>query len=245
VTLIARARALAPRGPAHLLNQLALLLAVDATYEILRALVEGPRTVALAHARSIVDAERVLGIFREREIQDHAQSAPDVVMDVARITYQNCQRLFAWTFVGFVYLRRHDAYPRVRNTIIVLDVLGIAGYALYPTAPPRLTPGYGFIDTLDPAHAHLRSSLFGSLTNLYAAVPSLHTAYALLVGIVGFRVARHAVTRVGFALYPVLVVWATVATANHWLLDAVAGVAALGLATLILELLRRARPRTG
>jgi len=245
MTLAARARALAPRGPAHLVGQLALLLAVDATYEIARALVAGPRATALAHAHTIVDAERALGIFHERSIQHHAASAPGFVVDVARITYQNCQRLFAWTFVLFVYLRRNAAYPALRNTIIVLDVIGLIGYLAYPTAPPRLTPGYGFVDTLDPSQAHLHSSLVGGLTNLYAAVPSLHTAYALLIGIVGFRVSRTRAGRIAACLYPVLVIWATVATANHWLLDAVAGAAALGLAVLILDLLRRARPPSG
>jgi hypothetical protein len=214
-------------------------------YEVTRALVEGSRATALAHAHSLVDVERALGIFHERAIQRHAQSAPGVVMDVAKVTYQNCQRLFTWTFVLFVYLRRHAAYPALRNTIIALDVLGLVGYATYPTAPPRLTPGYGFVDTLDPAQANLHSSLFGGLTNLYAAVPSLHTAYALLIGLVGFRVSRSLAGRVAACLYPVLVVWATVATANHWLLDAVAGAVALGLAALILDLPRRVRLRRG
>ena len=245
MTLVARARALAPRGPAHLVGQLAVLVAVDVTYEVTRALIAGPRAMALAHAHSLVDLERALGIFHERAIQRHAESAPGVVMDVAKLTYQNCQRLFAWSFVVFVYLRRNAAYPALRNTIIVLDVIGLIGYAVYPTAPPRLTPGYGFVDTLDPTQANLHSSLLGSLTNLYAAVPSLHTAYALLIGVVGFRVSRTRAGRVAACLYPALVVWATVATANHWLLDAVAGAAALGLAALILDLLRRVRPPRG
>jgi hypothetical protein len=245
MTLVARARALAPRGPAHLVGQLAVLVAVDATYEVTRALIAGSRATALAHAHSLIDLERALGIFHERAIQRHAASAPGVVMDVAKLTYQNCQRLFTWSFVLFVYLRRHAAYPALRNTIIVLDLIGLIGYAVYPTAPPRLTPGYGFVDTLDPTQAHLNSSLLGSLTNLYAAVPSLHTAYALLIGFVGFRVSRTQAGRVAACVYPVLVVWATVATANHWLLDAVAGAAALGLAALILDLPRRVRPPRG
>ena len=94
----------------------------------------------------------------------------------------------------------------MRNTIITLDVLGLLGYWLYPTAPPRLTPGFGFVDVLDPTQANLRSSLVGSLTNLYAAVPSLHSAYALLLGITGYRACRHLVTRLIWAVYPVLVV---------------------------------------
>ena len=115
-----------------------------------------------------------------------------------------------WSFVIWLYLRRNAFYPRVRNTIIALDVIGLVGYWLYPTAPPRLTPGFGFVDVLDPTQANLRSSMVGSLTNLYAAVPSLHTAYALLIGITGYRACRHLVTKLFWAVYPVLVVLATV-----------------------------------
>jgi len=235
----------APRGILHLVGQLLLLLAIDASYETIRALLEGPQALALAHAHDIVAAERALGIFQEHRVQRFAENAPGVVMDAARITYQNCQRLFAWSFVVFVYLRRNAVYPRLRNTIVVLDAIGLAGYALYPLAPPRLTPGLGFVDTLDPTHAHLHSSLLGALTNLYAAMPSLHTAYALLIGVTAYRFARHALTRTLAALYPALVVFATVATANHWLLDDAAGAAALGLALLTLELSRRVRPSRG
>jgi membrane-associated phospholipid phosphatase len=213
--------------------QLLLLLAVDVTYEVTRALLEGPSAAALAHAADIVRVERDLGIFVERDLQRWATSAPGAVMDVANWTYQNCQRLVTWCFVVWVYLRRNPAYTTIRNRIIVLDVLGLLGYWLYPTAPPRLTYGLGFVDTLDPSHANLRSSLLGSLTNLYAAVPSLHTAYAILLGITGVRVARHLVTRLIWALWPVLVVFSTVVTANHWLLDAAAGAAVLGIAWVI------------
>jgi len=128
----------------------------------------------------------------------------------------------------------------VRNTIIALDVIGLLGYWLYPTAPPRLTPGYGIVDVLDPTQANLRSSVVGSLTNLYAAVPSLHTAYALLIGITGYRACRHLVTRLIWAIYPALVVIATIVTGNHWLLDAVAGALALALAWMAVSALPRA-----
>jgi membrane-associated phospholipid phosphatase len=215
--------------------QLLLLLAVDVTYEVSRALLEGPSAAALAHAADIVRAERRLGIFVERDLQRWAISAPGFVMDAADWVYRNCQRLVAWLFVVWVYLWRNPAYTRLRNRLIILDALGLIGYWLYPTAPPRLTSGLGFVDTLDPSHANLHSSLFGSLTNLYAAVPSLHTAYALLIGITGVRVGRHLVTRVFWGLWPAVVVFSTVVTANHWLLDAAAGAVVLGIAWLLAD----------
>ena len=236
-------RAFPPHGWLVFGLQMLLLFAANAVYEVTRALLEGRSDVALAHAHEIIRAERALRIFVERDIQQWALDGPAFVVDVARWTYQNCQRLITWSFVVWLYLRRTAFFPRVRNTIITLDLLGLAGYFLYPTAPPRLTPGFGFVDVLDPTQANLRSSLVGSLTNLYAAVPSLHSAYAALLGITGYRACRHVVTRLVWACYPVLVVFATVVTGNHWLLDAVAGLAVLAIAWEIVSRLPAAANR--
>jgi len=220
--------------------QLLLLFAVDAVYETTRALLEGPADVALAHARDIVRAERALGFFVERDLQRAVLNGPQVFEDLFRWIYQNCQRLIVWTFVIWLYLRRNAFYPQVRNTIIALDVIGLLGYWLYPTAPPRLTPGYGIVDVLDPSQANLRSSMVGSLTNLYAAVPSLHTAYALIFGVSGVVLARRWWIRGMWALYPGLVVFSIIATANHFVLDAVAGATVAVLAgTLTMVVLPR------
>ncbi len=228
-------RAFPPHGWIAFGLQMLLLFCANAVYEVTRAFLEGPADVALAHAHDIVRAERAMGIFVERDLQRWALDGPSFVVDVAKWTYQNCQRLITWSFCIWLYLRRNPFFPRVRNTIITLDVLGLLGYWLYPTAPPRLTPGFGFVDVLDPTQANLRSSLVGSLTNLYAAVPSLHSAYALLLGITGFRACRHLMTRLIWALYPALVVFSTVVTGNHWILDAAAGFAALGIAWVLVS----------
>lgn len=212
------------------LLQILVLIAVDAIYETTRALVEGDATIAFAHARNIVSLEQALGIFHERDWQVFGDGLPRWIVELTNWTYHNCMRLISWSFILWLLFRRPTAFPRVRNTIIVLDIIGVLGDLLYPTAPPRLTTAYGFVDTLDPTHANLRSSLFGPLTNLYAAVPSLHSAYAILLGATGVMVGRHLLTRVVWGLYPVLVIWSTVATGNHWFLDVAGGVAALAIA---------------
>jgi membrane-associated phospholipid phosphatase len=243
VSVLRAIRNFPPHGWLAFGLQLLLLFAVDAVYEVTRALLEGPADVAVAHARDIVRAERALGFFVERDLQRAVLDGPQVFESLFRWIYQNCQRLIVWTFVIWLYLRRNAFYPHVRNTIIALDVIGLVGYWLYPTAPPRLTPGYGIVDVIDPTQANLRSSMVGSLTNLYAAVPSLHTAYALLIGITGYRACRHLVTKLFWAVYPVLVVLATVVTGNHWLLDAAAGALALALAWTAVTVLPRAAAR--
>lgn len=248
MNLLSRIRSFPPHGWLAFALQMLLLFSVNAVYEVTRALLEGSAQVALQHAHDIVRAEQALGIDVEHRLQRAALDGPGFVIDVTRWTYQNCQRLITWSFVIWLYLRRNPYFPHVRNTIIALDVLGLLGYWLYPTAPPRLTPGLGFIDVLDPAQENLRSSMVGSLTNLYAAVPSLHTAYALLLGITGWRACRHLVFKLVWALYPALVIVSTVVTGNHWILDAVAGAAALAIAWTLVSVLpaavrrRAARP---
>jgi membrane-associated phospholipid phosphatase len=222
-----------PLGWRAFLAQIGVLFVIDAGYETSRGQLQGAASVAVSHAHQMVSVERAIGLFHERSLQRVALHAPHVVIASANWFYPNCQRIGLWVFVIGVYLARNHAYRRVRNTIIVLDLIGLVTYWLYPLAPPRLTPGYGFVDTLDPAHTHLHSSLVGSLTNLYAAMPSLHAACAILVGVAGFGVARRRWTRILFCAYPLAVVWATIVTGNHWIIDAVAGGVAFLAATVI------------
>ena len=147
-----------------------------------------------------------------------------------------------------MYLRRNDAWPFLRNTVIIGFSIGIVRYLSYPCAPPRLLPkglGYGFVDTLQTGSASAQGGLVSALANPYAAMPSLHTATALLVGTSGVLLCRTMVARAIWALYPGLVVFAIVATANHFILDAIGGAGVFLVATsasLMVSWIRRGRP---
>jgi hypothetical protein len=120
--------------------------------------------------------------------------------------------------------RRHRAaFPVVRNTLIVSTAIALTVYVLFPAAPPRLA-GLGFADTVsDGAHVNLSSDMLGSLYNPFAAVPSLHFGYALLVGVaVGVLAERRWVRALGFA-YPAFMLLTIVGTGNHFFFDAAAG----------------------
>ena len=232
--------ALLPDGWAGLARQLAVFVPFDLAYELSRALAEGGKPAALQHARDVVHAERTLGIYHELAVQQWALDAPGFVMDVARFTYFQCQFTITFAFVIWVYLRRHSAYTLLRNALFATFMLAVPGYILYPTAPPRLLPSQGFIDPLADATLNQQGTLVKLFGNPYAAMPSLHSATAILVGVTGVLVARHLLVRVIWALYPGLVVFSIVATANHFFLDAVAGVAVLAVAlTAVLTLHRR------
>ena len=223
-----------PRGWGDLGRQLAIFATLDLAYELSRTLAVGDRSTALRHAHSIVNTERSLGLFHELDLQQWALHAPSIVMSVANWTYFNCQFTLTFGFVLFVYLRRHEYYTRLRNLIATINLIGLAGYIFYPAAPPRMLTDLGFVDSLNQTGVNHHSGLIAMLANPYAAMPSLHTAYAITIGATGFAMTR---SRLRFAWvgYPALVVFSIVVTANHFFLDAIAGAGVAATAFLLVS----------
>jgi uncharacterized membrane protein YbhN (UPF0104 family) len=228
-----------PRGWSDLGVQLALFALLQLAYELSRVFTTGDRAIAIGHARDIVSAERSLGMFHELDVQHFAASAPGFVQGVANWTYFNCQFTISFAFVLWVYLRRNESFPVVRNVLFTANALGLVGYMLYPAAPPRMLPDLGFVDTLNQTAVNHNSGVIASLSNPYAAMPSLHTAYALIVGASAVWLVRRPALRAPWALYPALVVFSIVATANHFFLDAIAGAGVAVAAALLVAAVAR------
>jgi membrane-associated phospholipid phosphatase len=127
--------------------------------------------------------------------------------------------------VLWVYLRRHEQFVPFRNSILLANVIGLFGYIFVPTAPPRLL-GVGFVDT------H-RDGLVNLAANPYAAMPSLHAADALIVGVVLFTVCRRWWVKALWALWPAWVCFSVMATGNHFWLDCLAGIGVAILSMVI------------
>jgi hypothetical protein len=231
VELVAWIGRFLPRGWADLGRQLALFAFVDIAYEASRVLATGDRATAFDHSGAIVSAERSLGLFHELALQRFALDHP-TVMSVANWTYFNCQFTISFGFLFWVYLRRNEHFATVRNLIVGANLLGLAGYVLYPAAPPRMLGGLGFIDTLNQTSVNHNSGVISALSNPYGAMPSLHTAYALIVGASAVLLVRARPLRVLWAFYPALVVFSIVATANHFFLDAAGGAAVAAVSAL-------------
>jgi hypothetical protein len=130
-------------------------------------------------------------------------------------TYWNSEFTVVGLTLLWVYLRRHYAFIRFRNSILLANLIGLVGYVAMPTAPPRLL-GLGFVDT------H-RDGLVNLAANPYAAMPSLHAADALIVGVVLASVSRHWWAKAFWIAWPAWVWFAVMATGNHFWLDCVAG----------------------
>jgi membrane-associated phospholipid phosphatase len=133
-----------------------------------------------------------------------------------------------------VYLRRNEAFYKLRNTVILANVIGLVGYVLLPTAPPRMFPDYGFADSLAGFGGLTHGSAVIELaSNPYAAVPSLHAADALILGIVMSTLVRSRILKAIWLAWPVWVWIVVMATGNHYWLDIAAGVLVAGVAAAV------------
>jgi hypothetical protein len=211
------------------------IIALYGLYEFIRGFGSTSLAAARAHTHSIVDLERSVHVFGERAVQDWAHRVPGLpgLLGLAYITLH----LAATGAVLFWVYRSHRAhFALVRTSLVVSTAIALVIYVLYPAAPPRLS-GLGFTDTVTKnAHVNLSSDMLGSFYNPFAAVPSLHFGYALLVGVAVAALARNRVARVIGAAYPAFMLFVIVATGNHFLFDAVAG----GLVTIAGWLVARA-----
>lgn len=239
----ARLTARLPQGWGDAGRQLGILVLVDIAYELVRGLADGQRSVAFAHGREVIDFERSIGTLFEPSVQAFFLPVHWVV-DLANQIYLNSQFSITLGFLIWLYLFRNESYYFVRNMFVVSMGLALVGYTLYPTAPPRMFPEQGFVDTIvDFSNVNHDSALAKVFINPYAAVPSMHCAFALMIGATGVRVSRHWFTKAFWASWPLLVAWVVVVTGNHYWVDVALGWGVAVTSALVAHrLLARARP---
>src|SRR5439155_932089 len=139
-----------------------------------------------------------------------------------------------------------DDYPRWRNTLGIATALALIGFAFFPLLPPRLLPDFGshydFVDTLakDPAFWSFNSGAVNKISNQFAAMPSVHCAWALWCACALVPRLKHVWGKVLAVIYPVATVTVIVVTANHYFLDAVGGFLVLGVGYVAARIVTRA-----
>jgi hypothetical protein len=222
--------------------QIAVVLGAVLAYEAARLAMEPNWAQAFTNARRVVSLEQVLGIAWEQSLQRAFLAMPDLVTAL-NIFYFVGHFLFTGIFFFWLYHRSRDGFRSFRDGFLVATAIAVVIHWLFPTAPPRLAED-GIEDTLRVLSGiDIGSPTSSALSNPVAAVPSLHAAYALGVGIGLLRYARSPLVRFAGAIYPPLVVLTIVVTGNHFVLDALAGIAVLGLGFALVRSLRgRARP---
>jgi hypothetical protein len=223
-SMLAVGRRYLPRGWGDLGRQLAIWFGFALAYQLARGVADRHPEQAFANGLRVVDFEMN---FDHRLYELTLQQFVDQRGWLAQLvswTYWNSEFTVVGLALLWVYFRRHHAFIRFRNAILLANVIGLVGYVLMPTAPPRLL-GLGFVDSHHDGLVQLAA-------NPYAAMPSLHAADSLIVGIVLAMVCRHWWAKAFWIVWPAWVWFAVMATGNHFWLDCVAGmlVALLALA---------------
>jgi membrane-associated phospholipid phosphatase len=218
-------------------RELVLVLAGLLVYFGVRAATTGKAGPATAHARSIIELEQTLGIAREGDLQRL------ILGHHALVTLANWVYIWGhWPLIAvsaaWLFRHRPDGYRLMRTAIFASGAIGMIIFLVYPVAPPRLT-GLGLTDTVTSYSHSYRALQPPSLTDRYAAVPSLHFGWDMLVGLTLARFHPRTVVRVLAALMPVAMALAVVMTANHYVLDVIVGgivaMAGLAIATPLLR----------
>jgi len=225
-----------PRGWTHFGLQLVIWFGFLGAYQVARGLAPHDPARAFANGLRVIGWEQThMHHLFELTFQNIAASSHLLELAVSW-TYWNSEFTVIGLALLWVYLRRHEAFARFRNMLLLANVIGLIGYVLVPTAPPRMFPGLGFADTLGSVGGlNHGSGLIQLASNPYAAMPSLHAADALIVGVVLFGCCRNLFAKIAWALWPAWVWFSVMATANHFWLDVVAGIAVALIAMAIID----------
>ena len=230
-------------------RELALLAALYVAYSASRLLAHPGAGEATRNARDLLHLERVLHLDVEGWLNDGLSALPTLPL-VASYWYSLLHYVVTPAVLVWVYRSHPGRYRVARNTLVAGSALGIVGFTLLPMAPPRMLPGY--VDTLAStagsgwwgSDASAPRGL-GGLTNELAAMPSLHVGWAVWVAGVVLVCTRDRWARAVAVAYPVLTTVVVVATANHYLLDAVAGVAVMAAGAAVAARLPLSATGTG
>ncbi len=227
------------------IGEIVVVFAVYYLYDSLRDHVQGPTGLAFRNAKQIVHAERTLHIYWEHALQ-HFFLPYHPFISFENIWYGSIHFVMPVVVLVWLYRKAPARYVRWRNVLGLVLGLGLLGFWVYPVMPPRLMPAhYDFVDTAykffglgKPAHADKNA-----FCNLYAAVPSLHLGWSSWCVFALYPQLRRWWSRALLVAYPFTIALAIVVTGNHWLLDAVAGVATTCVAYLAVRALETVTQR--
>jgi hypothetical protein len=194
-------------------------------YDVINNLAPLRAALAVAHAASLFRVERALHFAPELAI-NHWLTGERLLSLVASYYYFFAHVVVTVLVLAWWWWRLPAEYVRMRTQLVVINLIAFAVFWLYPLAPPRALPRLGFVDVLAVSHAAVswHSAALAHDANQYAAMPSLHVAWALWCAVAIARVVRRRPLAVLAFVYPVLTTVVVIATANHFLLDAAAGI---------------------
>lgn len=213
-------------------------------------LARGDVTGAVDHGLAILKVEKFLHINAEHPLNrlftDQAWIGVPADFWYASLHYLVTPAILVWLFRS-----RSAHYRAARTWLMTSTFMGLIGFTLLPTCPPRLlSAGHGFVDTMAQYSSYgwwggeaSAPRGMGGMTNQYAAMPSLHVGWALWCGVMLWRYGGTRMTKVAAVAYPLITTIVVMGTANHYFLDAVAGAAVMGLGFLLAPYVSRVAGR--
>ena len=234
---------LLPRGWVDAGWQFLLFFAAYNGYQLVRGITDSGRQIAFENADRVIELERALGTYFEAGFQQGLISHLPWLVDFANYMYLNSHFVITTSFLVWLYLFRNEHFYFVRNMFMVAMGLALVGYTLFPTAPPRLFVSEGFTDTIATFTGVAQDDKTASLlVNQYAAVPSMHICFSLMIAVPAAALARSRAVRMLWSAYPPMIFFVIVATGNHFWFDAAVGAAVACAAAIAARYLARLRP---
>ncbi|MFF1375915.1 phosphatase PAP2 family protein [Streptomyces sp. NPDC058308] len=227
-------------------TELPLIVLVYAAYSAGRLVVRGDVASAVDHGLGILRVERFLRINAESPL-NRLFTANSWIGVPADFWYASLHYLVTPAVLIWLFRSRAVHYRAARAWLMISTMIGLVGFTLLPTCPPRLlSKGHGFVDSMAQysdfgwwgGEASAPRGL-GGMTNQYAAMPSLHVGWALWCGVMLWRYGRSPLTRAAAVAYPLITTIVVMGTANHYFLDAVAGCAVMGVGLLLVRPVQR------
>ena len=213
-----------PRGWAHLAFQFVIWIGFYFAYQIARGAADRSVAAAFHNGESVLRTERHFGALFEPAVQRVVDTST-IMVTLTSYTYWLSQFAVVGATLLWVYFRHQERFAGFRNWLIAANLVGLVGYVLMPTAPPRMFPEHGFIDTLAQSSAvNHGSGLIELASNPYAAMPSVHSADALIIGFAMATLVKSRWAAMLWTLWPTWVWFSVMATGNHYWLDVAAGV---------------------
>ena len=212
-----------PRGWAHLAFQFVIWMGFYVAYQVARGAADRSVAHAFQNGEWVLRKESEIGALFEPAVQRVVDTS-SILVTLTSYTYWLSQFAVVGATLLWIYFRHHERFAGFRNWLIAANLVGLVGYVLVPTAPPRMFPEWGFVDTLGQfSSINHDSGLIAFAANPYAAMPSLHSMDALIVAIVMFGVVRSKLAKALWLAWPIWVGFAVISTGNHYWLDVVAG----------------------
>jgi PAP2 superfamily len=191
--------------------------------------------LALAHARGILNFERSLHIAPELTL-NRWLVAHKTFGTVLSYYYDNAHFFVTFGLLGWLWFKRADIYRPLRTTLVAINVIGLAVFWLYPVAPPRMLSGFTDIVASSHTFGSWHTGSLAAEANQFAAMPSLHIAWAVWCALVLWAITKRTWVRVLAVIYPCITAFAVLATGNHYVLDLLGGLLTFALALVLARL---------